>query len=1070
MQDSGFKKKDTSKNNFPQDQLSYTRGGEPKIMKKVVNSVLASALALTVAPMVVGAEEAATTTAPQIDPALDKVVKRLAALGLVEGMGNGDYAVDKNVTRAQFATLVVRARGLASGVALAQNEQRFADVKSADWFSGWVNVAAGQELIKGYPNNTFGANNNVTYAEAVAMIVRALGYDVTVKGVWPNNYIAKAAELGISKGVKIDPNKPATRGDIFMMLDNSLNIDLMKQDEYGSGDVGYHKADGENLLTEYLNVEVVDMDWLNDDSDNELPFVSNVPVTGLGTLKANEVTFLGGKETKGIKGTYKVADGINANEFGGQHVQVWVKDDREDVVVWMENSEDEEVINDTLDTFYYNNKVIKLDKELDGMNTLSNFEVKLGNEKTYGFAKDFKITYNYKRYADQWDKAFKAIGISDESIDAYKVKIVLNDDGDIAYMSVVDDRSADNGKAADLKYGSEVIKSINLDKQKIEVLHGDDVDLKGDEEGKDFIVFRNGLPAKLADLKEMDVFSMYYADGDKDHKIIVANATVVEGKVDDVIYRKNNGVGNYFLKIGDKNYRLRATTFSDDKNKTIEKWGNEETDKFEDLDGLNVKIYLDTTGRVRHIETTSTIKERRVTAVLAKDIFYDEGKDQYSVSVFNEKDSKATLEVKDAEDFAGEFQGKDLEDNHDAIIAAFKVAKGKPVVVEYELDADGDVKEVELVDSSDLVKISAANWDKAADEDDNVIEIDGDSYDVAEDAVVFDMTGAVEKAGNRNEYKDLDVAKFKDIAEDDYEVLVHTKNGEVDYMYVISGDKSIASQGEFGVVDTFSTRGGDDYVNVVTKDGSVKNFKLDGTVGTKFGRFDTIRYEVNSDNEIIVKDTVRVVNSKEDTTEEVEINKALNNSDDIDSITTALVDDVDGRDITMKTKDGKGELHYFTTSSTVYFNQPDLGTNSGVSEGDYVVLIDTDDDGKAIDYVVYITDEDTVEDWNYDMTNFLSQNDKWGQGGGENPDDLELSGLAAEEKVVFAALSRYTITGTVSNEEAEITVDGEDVDNLTVTMDGDTFKAVFTGKPGQETFEVTATAGEDTVTEEVTVK
>lgn len=1016
-------------------------------MKKVVNSVLASALALTVAPMVVGAEEAATTTAPQIDPALDKVVKRLAALGLVEGMGNGDFAIDKTVTRAQFATLVVRARGLASGVALAQNEQRFADVKSADWFSGWVNVAAGQELIKGYPNNTFGANNNVTYAEAVAMIVRALGYEVTVKGVWPNNFIAKAAELGISKGVKIDPNKPATRGDIFLMLDNSLKIDLMQQDEYGSGDVGYTKKENENLLTEYLNVSVVDMEWLNDDEDNELPFVSNVPVVGLGTLKANEIKLEGSnKATKGVNGTYKVADGINPNEFAGQHVQVWLKDDREDVVVWMESSEDEEVINDTLDTFYYDDKVMKLPKDVEGKNDLSKFEVKLGNGKTYGFAKekDFKITYNYKRYGDNWKDAFKTIGIDDDSIDSYKVKVVLNDDGDIAYMSVVDDRTADFGKGEKLKYGSEVIKSINLDKQKIEVLDGDDVDLKGDEEGKDFIVFRNGLPAKLADLKELDVFSMYYADGDKDHKIIVANNTVVEGKVEKVIYRKEGKANQYFLKIGDKNYRIRSTTFSDDKNKSIDVWGDQDTDKFEDLDGLNVKVYLDTTGRVRHIETTSTIKERRVRAVLAQDIFYDEGKDQYTLNVYNEKDAKAKLYVEDAEDFSGELKGQKLEDNHKEIMKAFKLAADKPVVLEYELDADGDVKEVKFIETDNekedkenyLHKLTGKNWEDQADEDDNIIELDGETYDVADDAVVFDMTGELEDIGTgaRKEWKGLDVAKFKDIADDEYDVLFNIKNNEVEYMYVINGDKSIASEGEFGVVDTFGTDDGDDTVNIVTKDG-LKEFKLDGTVKGKFNRFDTIRYELNSDNEVIVKDTVQVINAFDDKTEKVDINEKLIGDEDfgIDNIVTALVDDVDGREITMKTKSGEGELKYLTQTSTVYLNQPDLTTNTGVSEGDYVVLIDTDDDGKAFDYVVFITDEDEVEKYDYIMDDFLDQNPKWddkGNGGDPDADYIDDKSIETSVTPFMGGSSFYTIEGELK----------EAVDKLTVEIDGETYE------------------------------
>lgn len=117
-------------------------------MKKVVNSVLASALALSVAPMAFAAEDATTTAAPKMDAAMEKTVKRLEALGLVAGYGNGEYGVDKTITRAEFATLIVRARGLEQGAKLAQFNTTYTDVRSTDWFAGFVNVASGEEIVK----------------------------------------------------------------------------------------------------------------------------------------------------------------------------------------------------------------------------------------------------------------------------------------------------------------------------------------------------------------------------------------------------------------------------------------------------------------------------------------------------------------------------------------------------------------------------------------------------------------------------------------------------------------------------------------------------------------------------------------------------------------------------------------------------------------------------------------------------------------------------------------------------------------------------------------------------------
>lgn len=88
-------------------------------------------------------------------------------------------------------------------------------------------------------------------------------------------------------------------------------------------------------------------------------------------------------------------------------------------------------------------------------------------------------------------------------------------------------------------------------------------------------------------------------------------------------------------------------------------------------------------------------------------------------------------------------------------------------------------------------------------------------------------------------------------------------------------------------------------------------------------------------------------------------------------ITTARVDDIDGREITYKM--GDHEYNYVLSSTVAYWNMSDLTPSTGVSEGDYVVLIDSDDDGRAIDHVIVVTDEDVVEEEEYDMTSFLSQ-------------------------------------------------------------------------------------------------
>lgn len=1047
MQDSGVNKKDKVKRMFPQEQSDYTRGGECKVMKKVVNSVLASALALTVAPMVVGAEEA--TQAPQMDPGLQKTVKRLGALGLIQGYGNGDYGTDRSITRAEFATLVVRARGLEEGAKLAQFQSNFTDVKPSDWFSGYVNVASGQEIVKGYTDQTFKAGNNVTYAEAVAMIIRSLGYDPAVKGVWPNNYIAKASELGISKGIKVTPDKPATRGDVFIMLDNSLNVGLMKQVEYGT-DVRFEIYDGKNgnekktLLSEYLNVDVYDQDWANKNGNKsaDLPFVNNVPVMGLGTLKANEVSFTG----SALKGTYKVADGINVNGFVGQHVQVWVKDDREDYVVWMENSDDEDVLNLRTDTIYLNDKVITNGDKLTSDN-LEDFEIKFDNDKTYSLAKndkgnvDVKVVYNFKTYSKALD-GLKLIAALNDSV-AASAKVVLNSDGDISYINVFDDGTADQTQAG-VKYGSEVIEKVDATKQKITNLEDGSFDLKDKEEGKDFLVYINGELKKLADLQPMDVYSVYYPEGKKDKYIIMANRTVVEGKVDKVESRKDD---DNRLVIGDKTYRVRkGVSYSDNANKDVKKpTGTDLRDKLRDLDGVDVKVYLDAAGRIRHLETKDNVNDRRFKAVVTKDVVYDTSSDKYTFVAYTEKGTKQTVSL-EAEDIEWDSTGEELTDaeimKQLVTIDSDKSAKNLHLV-EITLNSKGDVDKVKVMDNTKLNPLSGQAWDDAADEDGMVLNVKDangkkQSYDVTDSTVVFDMTGVVKTTGaSRHELQDVRVAKFKSVADDNKKTVFYTTDdNELEYVFVVDGG-SVSDNNSYGYVKNLYVKGGDDLVEILTREnGELKSnlYKLDGSVKDaqkRFNRFDFIEYGLNGDNEVIIKDAVQIVDGANDNPDKVSVLKDITKAD-LDDVRTGKVTKVDSNKITFTylDKDGKEQKDtLFTTSSTAFFNT-DFDDITSVNDGDYVVMVDTDDDESKLDYVVVIGDEDEIDENDYDMGTFLAYPNGYTP---EQPSDLVKLDKVDGTKLEQSGLKAYTVTG------AKGAVDTDKVKTLQVKIGSKTF-------------------------------
>lgn len=89
---------------------------------------------------------------------------------VVSGTGNGQYSPDKDITRAEFAAIIVRALGLKEG----EGEVKFGDVRNSDWYAGYVDTAVSYGLIMGYSDSTFGSADKITREQAMTMIARAM--------------------------------------------------------------------------------------------------------------------------------------------------------------------------------------------------------------------------------------------------------------------------------------------------------------------------------------------------------------------------------------------------------------------------------------------------------------------------------------------------------------------------------------------------------------------------------------------------------------------------------------------------------------------------------------------------------------------------------------------------------------------------------------------------------------------------------------------------------------------------------------------------------------------------------
>lgn len=156
-------------------------------------------------------------------------VENLAARGIINGIGDGTFAPDKAVKRSEFAKIVCIGV-VGTGEVAATAGSGFTDVADDHWASGYIKVAAASGIINGMGDGTFAPDADVTYEQAVKMLVCALGYDAQAqsRGGYPNGYITVAGTLRLLRGV-VDGTmgQAANRGLIAKLVDNALNVEVV---------------------------------------------------------------------------------------------------------------------------------------------------------------------------------------------------------------------------------------------------------------------------------------------------------------------------------------------------------------------------------------------------------------------------------------------------------------------------------------------------------------------------------------------------------------------------------------------------------------------------------------------------------------------------------------------------------------------------------------------------------------------------------------------------------------------------------------------------------------------------
>lgn len=160
-------------------------------MKKILSVALSTAMAFSMFASVAFGAEANLTPQQKFD-----VLKEASIL---TGMPDGSSALDKTLTRAELAKIIVKSIGLEEVNATSYNDKNY----SIHWARTFIEAATQAGILEGTDatKKLFNPSGNVTVQELAAVLVRALKLEVPADAnnsasAWAKGYVQAAVDAG----------------------------------------------------------------------------------------------------------------------------------------------------------------------------------------------------------------------------------------------------------------------------------------------------------------------------------------------------------------------------------------------------------------------------------------------------------------------------------------------------------------------------------------------------------------------------------------------------------------------------------------------------------------------------------------------------------------------------------------------------------------------------------------------------------------------------------------------------------------------------------------------------------
>ena len=163
--------------------------------------------------------------AAEITGLQDSCAAALVKLDIMHKDAKGNLKLNDKIKRYEFIATVNSAMSY-DQADTKDVEMSFKDITSKHKAYNDIKAAVGHDLLDAYSDNTIRPDKIITYAEALDIVIRALGYGKTISNDEPEKTLKKAVELGLTNNPELPASSQISRGEAAIIIYNALTVDF----------------------------------------------------------------------------------------------------------------------------------------------------------------------------------------------------------------------------------------------------------------------------------------------------------------------------------------------------------------------------------------------------------------------------------------------------------------------------------------------------------------------------------------------------------------------------------------------------------------------------------------------------------------------------------------------------------------------------------------------------------------------------------------------------------------------------------------------------------------------------